>query len=145
MSLGRSVAVRVVCACGKKCLRDVHSASASLKELVPEYVQIRRRACDHSSRVLPLLCGCLCDEAGLDGGVGLEARVAEGAAPGRAERTVFGLRVDPARGEAGVAVGGVAPAAPPEVAALVRDLAPLAVHHVCCDAKRRSLSSSGPV
>ena len=64
-------------------------------------------------------------KARLDGGVRLETRVAEGAAPGRAERTIFRLlRVDAARGEARVTVDGVAPAAPAEVAAIVRELAP---------------------
>ena len=109
----------------------------------PEDVQIRRRACVrlrmHSSSCYPCLSVLGVGEAALDGGVGLEARVAEGAAPGRAERTVFGLRVDPARGEAGVAVGGVAEAAPTEVAPLAWDLAPLAVQHVWagCEAQRR--------
>ena len=114
----------------------------------PEDVQIRRRACVrlrmHSSSCYPCLSVLGVGEAGLDGGVGLEARVAEGAAPGRAERTVFGLRVDPARGEAGVAVGGVAPAAPTEVAALVRDLAPLAVHHVWPVVRQRGVPSRAP-
>ena len=84
-------------------------------------------------------------KARLDGGVRLETRVAEGAAPGRAERTIFRLlRVDAARGEAKVTVDGVAPAAPAEVAAIVRELAPLAVQHRS-SAKKGSLKHTcGP-